>query len=70
MMNNITRPLLEEKGIEALRRLVIDTEYQIDRGVLQNTREVEVTLITSARVSSQFCPSFTTYLTNGSSVEL
>ncbi len=60
MMDNITRPLQQEKGIEALRRIVVDTEYQIDRGVLQNTREVEVTLMTSGRVSSKSCPSFTT----------
>lgn len=52
MIKNITQPLQQERGIEALRRIVIDSEYQIDRGLLQNPREVEVTLITSGRVSS------------------
>lgn len=62
MIKNITRPLLQERGIEALQRIVIDTEYQIHCGLLQNTREVEITLITSGRVSSKFSPSFATSL--------
>ena len=53
MIHNITRPLLQVRGIEALQRIVVDAEYQISRGILQNTREVEVTLITSGRVSSR-----------------
>ena len=52
MINNITRPLQQKPGIEALRRIVIDTELLIDRGFLQTTREVEITLLTSGRVSS------------------
>lgn len=51
MIKTITRPLLQRRGIEALRRIVIDTEFLIDRGLLQNTREVEVALLTSGRVS-------------------
>ena len=53
MIDNITRPLMQKPGIEALRRIVIDTELLIDRGFLQNTREVEITLLNSGRVSSK-----------------
>ena len=53
MIKTITRPLLQRRGMEALRRIVIDTEFLIDRGLLQNTREVEVALLTSGRVSCQ-----------------
>ena len=53
MIKTITRPLLQRRGMEALRRIVIDTELLVDRGFLQNTREVEVTLLTSGRVSCQ-----------------
>ena len=51
MISHVTRPLQQERGTEALRRIVIDTELQIAHGLLQNTREVEVTLNTSGRVS-------------------
>ena len=50
LIKHITFPLQHERGIEALQRILIDTELQIDRGLLRNTREVEVTLKTSARV--------------------
>ena len=56
MIEHITRPLQHERGMEALRRVVIDTELQIDLGRLQNPREVEVTLITSGRVGSRCSP--------------
>ena len=62
MIQNITRPLLHLRGIEALQRIVIDTEYQIDCGMLQNTREVEITLLTSGRVGSKSSPSSATSL--------
>lgn len=51
MIDNITRPLQQKPGIEALRRIVVHTEFLIDSGSLQNVREVEVTLLTSGRVS-------------------
>lgn len=51
MINNITRPLQQKPGIEALRRILVHTEFLIDSGSLQNTREVEVTLKISGRVS-------------------
>lgn len=53
MIEFITQPLQQESGIEALRRIVIDTELLIDCGQLQNTREVEVALLTSGRWSSE-----------------
>ena len=53
MIQHITCPLLQERGVEALQRIVIDTELQIFHGKLQNTREVEATLNTSARVRSE-----------------
>ncbi|CAD6581839.1 MAG: hypothetical protein ASARMPREDX12_000682 [Alectoria sarmentosa] len=53
MINYITRPLQRERGIEALRRIVIDTELGIAKGLLQTTREVEVTLNTSGRWRSE-----------------
>ena len=70
MIKTITRPLLQRRGIEALRRIVIDTEFQIDRGLLQNTREVEVTLLTSGRVSFQHPPFSASCLANNFLVEL
>ena len=56
MIEFITRPLQQEPGVEALRRIVIDTELLIDCGLLQNTREVEVALLTSGRVQSKSSP--------------
>ena len=53
MIDHITRPLQHERGMEALRRVVTDTELHIDLGKLQTPREVEVTLITSGRVRSR-----------------
>ena len=70
MIKTITRPLLQRRGMEALRRIVIDTEFLIDRGLLQNTREVEVTLLTSGRVISQRPPFTASCLANNFSVEL
>ena len=58
MINYITLPLQRERGIEALRRIVIDTELGIANGLLQTTREVEVTLNTSGRVGSSLLPSY------------
>ncbi len=70
MMMYITQPLLQRRGIEALRRIVIDTEFLIDRGLLYNPREVEVTLKTSGRVSFEYSPSFATSLANDCPMEL
>ena len=52
MIEHIIRPLQHRRGMEALRRVVIDIELDIDLGKLQDPREVEVALLTSARVSS------------------
>ena len=70
MIEHITRPLQHERGMEALRRVVIDTELQIDLGKLQTPREVEVTLITSGRVGSRCFPYLTSILANRSPVAL
>lgn len=64
MTKHITHPLQEEPCIEAFRRIVIDTEFLIAKGWLQNPREVEVTLKTSARVSSKSSSSSANHLTN------
>ena len=53
LIKNITRPLRHKPGIEAFRDIVVETELLIKRGFLQNTREIEITLLTSARVSSK-----------------
>ena len=50
MIKQIIQPLRQERGLEALREIVIDMELQIDRGKLQNPREIEVALTTSGRV--------------------
>ncbi len=70
MMTYITQPLLQRRGIEALRTIVIETEVLINRGILHNTREVEVILKAGARVSSESCSSFATSLANDCPVEL
>ena len=51
MISNITRPLQQRPGIEAFRSIVVEIQSQINRGLLQNTREVEVALINNGRVS-------------------
>ena len=53
MIKHITCPLQHERGVEALQRILVDTELLIYRGFLRNTREVEVTLKNSARVRSK-----------------
>ena len=64
MIKHITQPLQHKRGLEALRRIVTDTEYQMDLGKLRNPREVEVTLITSGKVGSSYTPYLTTILAN------
>ena len=61
MINQITHPLLQERGIEALREIVADVESQIYKGLLWDTHEVEVTLKTSGRVRSKASPPFATH---------
>lgn len=61
LIKHITGPLQQERGVEALRRIMIDTELRIATGLLQNTREVEVTLITSGRRSSESLEVFERY---------
>ena len=51
LTKTITQPLLQRRGLEALRQIVIDTEHYVKQGVLQNSREVEVALKSSGRVS-------------------
>ena len=58
MIKHITGPLQQKRGVEALRRIVIDTELRIASGLLKNPHEVEVTLNTSGRVR----PGFLVYL--------
>ena len=62
MIHHITGPLQQERGIEALGRIVTDTEWLIDRGLLQTTREVEVTLKSNGRVRSSSASSIAIYL--------
>ena len=57
MIETIIRPLLQRRGMEALQIILNETEFLIYRGLLQNIREVEVTLLTSGRVSSKCSPS-------------
>ena len=54
MIESITEPLRQHRGIEAFRDQVIDIEMQIRNGLLQNPREVEVVLILSGKVSTQW----------------
>ena len=54
MISNITRPLQQRLGIEAFQSIVVEIESRIKRGLLQNTREVEVALINNGRVSSKY----------------
>ena len=70
MITTITRPLQQERGIEALQGIVIDAESQIERGLLHEPREVEVTLHSSARVSSVSSPLPVSILANKDSVEV
>lgn len=51
MVYKITQPLQQQSGIEAFREIVVATEFQLRSGLLHNPHEVEVTLISSARVS-------------------
>lgn len=60
LIEHITQPLRHRRGIEALQMLVMNTALEIDYGKLLNTREVEVTLLTSSRVSSRY-PAFITF---------
>ncbi len=53
MIESITRPLRQHRGIEAFRDQVIDIEMQLRNGLLRNSREVEVVLILSGKVSTQ-----------------
>ena len=70
MIKNIIQPLQLERGVEALLEIVTDTERELRRGSLQSTREVEVTLLTSGRVSSNSSPISITPLANDFLVEL
>lgn len=70
MIEQITQPLQRERGLEALQRVVSDTELEIDHGKLQNPREVEVTLITSGRVGSRCFLYLTPVLANRCTVAL
>ena len=51
MIRTITRPLQEERGIKAFHDIVVDAESQINRGLLLEPREVEVILLSNAKVS-------------------
>jgi membrane-associated PAP2 superfamily phosphatase len=51
MIHKITKPLQAYIGIEALHGCIIDVESQLRNGLLRCTREVEVFLLSSGRVS-------------------
>ena len=53
MIVTITEPLRNHRGIEAFREQVIDIENQLRNGLLQNPRDVEVSLLLSGKVSTQ-----------------
>lgn len=56
MVNQITEPLQRQSGIEAFRDIVIDTEFRLRSGLLRDPWEVEVTLLSCARVSDRVWP--------------
>ena len=53
MIVTITEPLRKHRGIEAFRDQVIDIENQLRNGLLQNLRDVEVSLLLSGKVRTQ-----------------
>ena len=53
MIVTITQPLRKHRGIEAFRDQVIDIENQVRNGLLQNPRDIEVSLLLSGKVSTQ-----------------
>ena len=55
MIRTITHSLQQERGIESLHGIVVAAESQIDRGLLLKPREVEVTLLSNAKVSFVSC---------------
>ena len=58
MIKSITKPLQEKRGIEALRRNMLDAEFKLCSGLLYCPRELEITLISSGRVSLEFVIAF------------
>lgn len=56
IIDNILRPLQENPGIDALQSIVTEAERQTGCGLLQDIREVEVTLIASGRVNLKSSP--------------
>ncbi len=52
MINQIIEPLQRHSGIEAFRETVVDTEFRLRSGMLRDPWEVEVTLLSSGRVSN------------------
>lgn len=55
MIEKITRPLQQKDGIEAFRNNIIEIEYRLRNGLLQNPWEVEVALLSIGRVSIEAC---------------
>ena len=58
MVKSITKPLQEKRGIEALRTNMVDAEFKLCSGLLYCPRELEITLISSGRVSLEFVIAF------------
>ena len=54
LIETITQPLQKHRGIEAFLDQVIDIENQLGNGLLQNSRDVEVLLLLSGKVSTQY----------------
>ncbi len=50
MIGQITQPLLQQSGIEALRDGVFDSQAQLHTGLLRDPWEVEVMLISNGKV--------------------
>lgn len=53
MIETITQPLRKHKGIEAFCDQVNDIEMQLRNGLLQNGRDVEVSLLLGGKASAQ-----------------
>ena len=52
MMDQIIQPLKYQSGIEAFRPSVEYAEFQLSSRLLHNPHEVEVTLLSSGKVSN------------------
>ena len=56
MVTQIIKPLQEHRGIEAFSEIVKETESQLYKGLLRSPFDIEISLLTSARVSILLTP--------------